>query len=339
LSVKYRFVHALYQDALYRSLGPTRRASTSAAVAHALATAWAGQVNARSAELGYLYEAARDFSRAAEFFLIASERARQIFADRDALALARRAMTNLQALPESPERASREVMHLMAIALPMHSVHGYAARELEATYARARQLCDELGEHPLRFGVITGISAFHFMRAELRTTEQLIDKLLRLSAQTGNPVMRIWALWVHGSTYSHIGEKYDEAFARLDEGVGLYTRDLHPAFMLLTGFDAGIGCQMQAARLAWVLGRADEAGRAECRGVTAGTRPAASADGRIRAVLPCVGAAASRRARTGSRRDRRGEVVERPLRLPANRCLDADAERLGARAAWSAGRR
>ena len=259
LSVKYRFVHALYQDALYRSLGPTRRASTSAAVAHALATAWAGQVNARSAELGYLYEAARDFSRAAEFFLIASERARQIFADRDALALARRAMTNLQALPESPERASREVMHLMAIALSMHSVHGYAARELEATYARARQLCDELGEHPLRFGVITGISAFHFMRAELRTTEQLIDQLLRLSAQTGNPVMRIWALWVHGSTYSHIGEKCDEAFARLDEGVGLYTRDLHPAFMLLTGFDAGIGCQMQAARLAWVLGRADEA--------------------------------------------------------------------------------
>ncbi len=259
VSVKYRFVHALYQDALYRSLGPSRRASTSAAVAQAIATAAAGQVNARAAELGYLYETARDFSRAAEFFLIASERARQIFADRDALALARRAMTNLQALPESPERASREVMNLMAIALSMHSVEGYAARELEATYARARQLCDELGEHPLRFGVITGISAFHFMRAELRTTEQLIDQLLRLSAQTGNPVMRIWALWVHGSTYSHIGEKYDEAFERLDEGVRLYTRDLHPAFMLLTGFDAGIGCQMQAARLAWVRGDADDA--------------------------------------------------------------------------------
>jgi predicted ATPase len=259
LSVKYRFVHALYQDALYRSLGPTRRASTSAAVANAIATAWARQVNTRAAELGYLYETARDFSRAAEFFLIASERARQIFADRDALALARRAMTNLQALPESPERASREVMNLMAIALAMHSVRGYAARELEATYARARQLCDELGEHPLRFGVISGISAFHFMRAELRVTEQLIDQLLRLSAQTGNPVMRIWALWVHGSTYSHIGEKYEEAFARLDEGAGLYTPDLHPAFMLLTGFDAGIGCQMQAARLAWVLGRPDDA--------------------------------------------------------------------------------
>ncbi len=259
LAVKYRFVHALYQNALYGSLGPSRRATISAAVANALVQAYGGQADAHAAELGYLYEAARDFSRAAETFLIASERARQIFADREALALARRAMTMLQALPDTPERASREVMHLTAIALSMHSVSGYAARELEATYARARQLCDQLGEHPLRFGVITGISAFHFMRAELRQSEQLIEQLFRLATHTGNPVMRIWASWVHGATYSHIGEKYEEAFERLDEGVRLYTPDLHPAFMLLTGFDAGIGCQMQAARLAWVLGRPDEA--------------------------------------------------------------------------------
>ena len=36
LSVKYRFVHVLYQNALYGSLGPSRRASLSAAVAAAM---------------------------------------------------------------------------------------------------------------------------------------------------------------------------------------------------------------------------------------------------------------------------------------------------------------
>src|SRR5262249_3507645 len=33
LTLRYRFVHVLYQNALYASLGPTRRASLSAAVA------------------------------------------------------------------------------------------------------------------------------------------------------------------------------------------------------------------------------------------------------------------------------------------------------------------
>jgi hypothetical protein len=36
LTLRYRFVHVLYQNALYASLGPTRRASLSAAVAQAL---------------------------------------------------------------------------------------------------------------------------------------------------------------------------------------------------------------------------------------------------------------------------------------------------------------
>src|SRR5262249_49961907 len=141
----------------------------------------------------------------------------------------------------------------------MHSTHGYAAPELEHTYARARYLCDTLGEHPMRFGVIAGISAFHFMRAELRVSETLIDQLLRLSEQTGSPMTRVWGLWVHGATYSHIGERYEEAFERLDEAGRFYTPDMHPTLMLLTGFDAGIGCKMQAARVAWMLGRADDA--------------------------------------------------------------------------------
>jgi predicted ATPase len=141
----------------------------------------------------------------------------------------------------------------------MHPSHGYAAPELEITYARARTLCARLGEHPLTFGVLIGISAFHFMRAELQTSAELLDHVVRLAEKTGNPVMSIWASWVYGATYAHIGENYDEALRHLDEGAQTYSPAMHPQFMLLTGFDAGIGCHMQAARVAWLLGRADEA--------------------------------------------------------------------------------
>src|SRR5262249_36997974 len=92
LSTRYRFVHVLYQDAVYASLGPHRRGSVSLKVADALLAAYGEQANTLALELGSLFESGRDFSRAAEFFLAASERSRQIFASREALALAERAM-------------------------------------------------------------------------------------------------------------------------------------------------------------------------------------------------------------------------------------------------------
>jgi hypothetical protein len=48
-------------------------------------------------------------------------------------------MTMLQALPDTPDRAPREVMHLMATALSMHSVLGYAARSSRPLRARAHE--------------------------------------------------------------------------------------------------------------------------------------------------------------------------------------------------------
>jgi hypothetical protein len=264
LAVRYRFVHLLYQNALYGSLGPSRRASSSAAVARALLAFHGDQSQAIDEQLAYLFEAARDFSRAADHYLRASTHARQIFADREALRLARRGLAMLSALPDTPDRASREVAHLMAVALPMHGVYGYAAPELEETYRRARALCDALGEHPGLFGVITGISAFRFMRAELRPCVVAGLQMTRVAEQSGDPAMHIWAKWAVGSVLAHLGERLPEALETLDQGAALYSPAMHPGFMLMTGFDAGLGCHVQAARVACMLGDADAAvGRIE----------------------------------------------------------------------------
>src|SRR5262249_9028722 len=151
------------------------------------------QAPAIASELALLFEAARDFPRAAEFFLVASDHARQIFAYREALTLAERGMAMLKEVPETPGREPREVLHLMAIALAMQPLKGYGAPELEQTFARARQLCDRLGENPQFFGVDAGIAAFRFMRAELRDLSTYIEKMFRLAAATDDPIMKIWS--------------------------------------------------------------------------------------------------------------------------------------------------
>jgi predicted ATPase len=259
LSVRYCFVHVLYQNALYAALGPSRRASLSAAVAGAIVAVHGDQVNARASELAYLFEGARDFSRAAGFFLIASERARQVFADREALVLARRGMEMLQSLPPTPERVPRELQHLMAIALPAQNVLGYAAPELEETFRRVHVLCDQLGENPDLFGIVTGTGAFHLMRAELSRTEQSVDQMQSISERIGHPVMSIWTEWAYGTLHGHLGRGLAEALQRLDRGTSLYDPSLHPGFMIMTGFDAGLGCGFQGARVEWMLGRPDRA--------------------------------------------------------------------------------
>jgi predicted ATPase len=257
LTVRYRFAHALYQNALYGSLGPARRASISRAVAQAIVATHGEQAASRASDLAFLFEAARDFSRAAEFYAVASERARQVFAYREALALATRGMEMLKALPDAPERAPRELAHLMAIAVATHPLKSYAAPELDDLYARLRQLCDQIGEQPAIFGPVCALGAFHFMRAEVRSTHELVDRMFRIAAQTGHPVMQIWSTWAYGASYAHLAENLRQAHERLERGFELYDPAFHPGLMIMTGFDAGIGCAFQDARVLWTLGYPD----------------------------------------------------------------------------------
>ncbi|MFO0842053.1 MAG: protein kinase [Gemmataceae bacterium] len=72
LTLRYAFVHSLYQQALYNDLPPRRRASLSAAVARALE--WHhGDGHPPSPPRACLYEVGRDFARAARQFSLAAQ--------------------------------------------------------------------------------------------------------------------------------------------------------------------------------------------------------------------------------------------------------------------------
>jgi predicted ATPase len=260
LTVRYRFAHALYQNALYASLGPARRTSLSRGIAEALLETHGEQAPTRASELALLFETARDSSRAAEFFLIASERARQVFAYREALTLANRGMQMLKAVPETPERAPRELTHLMAISVATHPLRGYAAPELEHQYGRMRELCDQIGDRPQIFGPLCALGAFRFMRTEMRQALTLIDRMFPMAEAADDNVMRIWTEWGYGAALSHTGD-FQQAHAHLKRGISCYSPALHSGLMVMTGFDAGIGCCFQDARVLWTLGYPNAAAR------------------------------------------------------------------------------
>lgn len=75
LTVRCRFVHALYQNLLYEKLSPARRAVLSAAVAEAWVRRRDGDTSPVANDLGVLFETARDFGRASDYFLQAADKA------------------------------------------------------------------------------------------------------------------------------------------------------------------------------------------------------------------------------------------------------------------------
>jgi len=78
LAVRYRFVHGLYQNALYARLTPTRRAALSRMVAEALLGHYRDRSAEVAAEVAFLFEAARDVTHAVEYFAAAAEHAAQV---------------------------------------------------------------------------------------------------------------------------------------------------------------------------------------------------------------------------------------------------------------------
>src|SRR5262249_56535341 len=71
-TLRYGFVHVLYQNALYAALLPTRKAAWSAAAARALLGHYGEKSAGLAAELAMLFEAGRDPERAAEYYLMAA---------------------------------------------------------------------------------------------------------------------------------------------------------------------------------------------------------------------------------------------------------------------------
>jgi tetratricopeptide (TPR) repeat protein len=156
LTLRYRFVHVLYQNELYALLPPTRKASLSAAVAEALLGYYAEQDSAVASELAILFETARDFARASDYFLLASQHAARVCANQEAVALARRAIASAEKLrgKDGHARLLAAAFHLG----PLYETHAQY-QEAQANYELAEKVACESADAEARVKAICGMAA------------------------------------------------------------------------------------------------------------------------------------------------------------------------------------
>src|SRR4029079_4837553 len=141
LTLRYRFVHVLYQNLLYASLTPTRKIALSRDIGKALESSYRDQTADIASELAVLYETAREFSRAADYFRVAAKKAADLYAYEEAFVLGQRALSALRALEDSPDRKRRELAILMTIGVSTSASRGFSSPEVQELYDRAGVLC------------------------------------------------------------------------------------------------------------------------------------------------------------------------------------------------------
>ena len=77
-------------------------------------------------------------------------------------------LAGLQTLPETAERTQQELLLQTTLGPALMITKGFAAPEVEHAYARARVLCQQVGETPQRFAVLRGLWQFYNGRGGTR---------------------------------------------------------------------------------------------------------------------------------------------------------------------------
>jgi tetratricopeptide (TPR) repeat protein len=258
LTLNYQFVHVLYQNVLYATLQPTRRATLSGRAARTLLTHYGEHTAPIAARLALLFEVARDFATCAQYYFAAAQHAVTLFAFREALSLAERGVKALRGLPDGPQRKQQELGLQMIRGLALRMMKGWAAPEIEAVFARARELCHELDDPPEVFPVRWAVTLFHAIRGDLRVYRERADELMVQAEQSGNPAYLMAAHHLVGVSREFLGDMV-ESSQLLNRGRDLHVPAQHLTYTAMFGLDPGMIARAMSSRPLWALGYPDRA--------------------------------------------------------------------------------
>jgi hypothetical protein len=251
-SLRYQFVHVLYQSALYASVSPSRKASWSAKVAGTLESAYGERKNAIAAELAHLYEMARDSWRASEHLLAATEVASSRFANREAMAFAKRGLACLMTAGDGPDVKRRELALQKALLHPLASLEGYGTPLVERVSQRVITLAEELDDHDSLFAALNGAAFVHMVRGECPEATKVAEHMLTIAAQSGSEVQQLNAhMWAMIAAH-HSGE-FSTAQRYADACIQMGTPS-NQAARLISIFDPVVATLVESSRNLWIMG-------------------------------------------------------------------------------------
>ena len=257
----YLFKHALIQDTAYQSLLKSTRQQYHKQIANVLEEQFPETKEEQPGLLAHHYTEASLIEQAIPYWQQAGQKAVQRSANMEAIAYLTKGLELLKILPDIPERTQQELTLQIALGVPLMATKGYAAPEVERAYARAQELCRQVGETPQLFRVLSGLWFFYLARAELQTAHELAEQLLSLAQNVQDPAFLVEAHRALGMTLWHLGE-FAAAQKHCEQGIALYDAEaIREAAQKLNleVIDPWGYCRLFVALSLWLLGYPDQA--------------------------------------------------------------------------------
>jgi class 3 adenylate cyclase/predicted ATPase len=256
--VRYFFKHALIQDTAYQSLLKSTRQQYHQQIAHILEERFPDTKDTQPELLAHHYTEANLIEKAIPYWQRAGQQAIERSANAEAISHLTRGLEALKHLPDTPERAQQELTLQVTKGVPLMVTKGLSAPEVEEVYARARELCQQIGETPQLFPVLFGMAMFYMGRAAHKLARELAEQCLTLAQSVQDLDLLLEAHRLLGMSLFHLGEWVPgrEHFA---QSLALYNPQQHRSHASLYGNDPETTSLSFIASSLWSLGYPDQA--------------------------------------------------------------------------------
>jgi predicted ATPase/class 3 adenylate cyclase len=256
----YSFKHALVRDAAYAGLLKNRRIQLHSAIATAFEQQFPEIVEAQPEMLAHHLMEAGLIESALGYWLKAGRNAAMRSANLEAIAHLQRGIGAVGRLVEAAGRDRLELDFLFALGPCLIAIEGPASSRAMAIFARARELCERLGDPPEYLQVMFWFATACVVRGELPQAEEMVATLLRLARARSDRPALLNAMRGQAMILLFMG-RIPEAREAIECAVQAFDASDEPCRLAAraAGQDAGVANLALMSWTLWLSGEADAA--------------------------------------------------------------------------------
>jgi predicted ATPase len=237
---RYLFKHALIQDAAYQSLLKRTRQQYHQQVAKLLEDRFPEVASTQPELVAHHYTEANCPAQAIAYWLKAGTAAANKSANIEAIDQFHRGLTLAETLPDMRERAECELDLQMALGPALFATKSYSHPDIGRAYTRARELCQQLGDHSRGFTVFRGLQIHHLNLLEMEKAQHFAEEVLRVAERLDDVARLIRAHGALGGVLYFQG-KIEPALVHFRRGFEMF--DPNMQFPDWPGSHPGVQCR------------------------------------------------------------------------------------------------
>jgi class 3 adenylate cyclase/predicted ATPase len=256
----YIFKHALTQESIYTSLLKRTRQKYHRVIADCLERHFPEITELQPELLGYHFSEADSAEKAIPYFQRAGEISVRRSANTEAVEHFTKGLELIERLPIIDKRIRQELTFRVAMGPALIAIKGWGASAVEQTYARARELCDKVGDIPNLFTVLRGLWNLYNTRSEYKTSFKIANQLLELAQRLKKSDYLLGAHRALGAEFFWHGD-FPQSLYHQEQVIALYDSERHKKLAFIYWTDPKIHCLAYLGPIMWVLGFPEKAYR------------------------------------------------------------------------------